>query len=405
MAAISLEHVAKTYPNGVEVIADLSLEVGDGEFMVLVGPSGCGKTTALRMVAGLERISKGTVRIGGRVVNSVSPKDRDIAMVFQNYALYPHLTVEQNIGFSLKLRKLPREEVKKKVLDTIDLLGLSECIHRKPLQLSGGQRQRVAMGRAIVRKPSAFLMDEPLSNLDAKLRVQMRSEVTRIQKQVGVATLYVTHDQVEAMTMGDRVAVIRSGALQQCDSPKAIYDHPANIFVASFMGAPPMNLFEAFLGESVRSVKIGSETIRLPTEFSSRRPELRKWGNQNVVVGVRPEDLSITAKPRDACEGEFATLRGDVVIVEELGFEKLVHFSFDAHVIVGESETRSEDDMAQLARSRRSSECIARVDARIQVKAGDRVEFGIDPRALHFFDPAMGNAIDLGFDHLSKEGK
>jgi multiple sugar transport system ATP-binding protein len=405
MAAISLEHVAKTYPNGVEVIADLSLEVGDGEFMVLVGPSGCGKTTALRMVAGLERISKGTVRIGGRVVNSVSPKDRDIAMVFQNYALYPHMTVEQNIGFSLKLRKLPREEVKKKVLDTIDLLGLSECSNRKPLQLSGGQRQRVAMGRAIVREPSAFLMDEPLSNLDAKLRVQMRSEVTRIQKQVGVATLYVTHDQVEAMTMGDRVAVIRSGVLQQCDSPKVIYDHPANIFVASFMGAPPMNLFEGFMGESVRSVKIGSETIRLPAEFGSTRPELRKWGNQNVVVGVRPEDLSITTKPGDACEEEFGTLRGEVVIVEELGFEKLVHFSFDAHMIVSETETRSEDEIAKLGGRRRSSECIARVDARIQLKAGDRVEFGIDPRALHFFDPAAGNAIDLGIDQLSEEGK
>ena len=221
MAAISLEHVAKTYPNGVEAIPDLSLEIGDGEFMVLVGPSGCGKTTALRMVAGLERITKGTVKIGGRVVNDVSPKNRDIAMVFQNYALYPHMTVEDNIGFSLKLRKLPRNEIKMKVRDTIDLLGLTECAHRKPLQLSGGQRQRVAMGRAIVREPSAFLMDEPLSNLDAKLRVQMRSEVTRIQRQVGVATLYVTHDQVEAMTMGDRVAVIRAGFLQQCDSPKA----------------------------------------------------------------------------------------------------------------------------------------------------------------------------------------
>ena len=405
MAAISLEHVAKTYPNGVEVIADLSLDVGDGEFMVLVGPSGCGKTTALRMVAGLERISKGTVRIGGRVVNGVSPKDRDIAMVFQNYALYPHMTVEQNIGFSLKLKKLPREEVKKKVLDTIDLLGLSECIHRKPLQLSGGQRQRVAMGRAIVREPSAFLMDEPLSNLDAKLRVQMRSEVTRIQKQVGVATLYVTHDQVEAMTMGDRVAVIRAGVLQQCDSPKVIYDHPANIFVASFMGAPPMNLFEGFIGDGARSVKIGSETIWLPTEFSSPKSELRKWGNQNVVVGVRPEDLSMMTKSGDTCEEEVGTLRGDVVIVEELGFEQLVHFSFDGRMIVSDSETRSEDEMAQLGGSRRSSECIARVDARIHVKAGDRVEFGIDPRALHFFDPATGRAIYLGVDDLFKEPK
>ncbi len=404
MAAISLEHVAKTYPNGVEVIADLSLEVGDGEFMVLVGPSGCGKTTALRMVAGLERISKGTVKIGGRVVNSVSPKDRDIAMVFQNYALYPHMTVEQNIGFSLKLKKMPRSEVKKKVLDTIELLGLSDCTNRKPLQLSGGQRQRVAMGRAIVREPSAFLMDEPLSNLDAKLRVQMRSEVTRIQKQVGVATLYVTHDQVEAMTMGDRVAVIRAGALQQCDSPKFIYDRPANIFVASFMGAPPMNLFEGLMGDGARSVKIGSETISLPNGFSSDGSELRKWGNQKVVVGVRPEDFSISSRRGDAQE-QGATIRGHVVIVEELGFEQLVHFSFDAHTIVSESETRSEEDLAQLGGITRSGECIARVDARIQLKAGDRVEFGIEPRALHFFDPAAGNAIDLGIDYSSKEGQ
>ncbi|MGC2168995.1 MAG: sn-glycerol-3-phosphate ABC transporter ATP-binding protein UgpC [Acidimicrobiales bacterium] len=394
MAAISLEHVAKTYPNGVEVIADLSLEVGDGEFMVLVGPSGCGKTTALRMVAGLERISKGTVKIGGRVVNSVSPKDRDIAMVFQNYALYPHMTVEQNIGFSLKLKKLPRNEVNKKVLDTIELLGLSECTNRKPLQLSGGQRQRVAMGRAIVREPSAFLMDEPLSNLDAKLRVQMRSEVTRIQKQVGVATLYVTHDQVEAMTMGDRVAVIRAGALQQCDSPKAIYDRPANIFVASFMGAPPMNLFEGFMGESARSVKIGSETISLPNEFSSDGSELRKWGNKKVVVGVRPEDFLITSKPGDAREEGIGTIRGEVAIVEELGFEQLVHFAFDANMVSSESGPRADDDLVQLGGNARRSECIARVDARIQLKTGDRVEFGVAPRALHFFDPVAGSAIE-----------
>jgi multiple sugar transport system ATP-binding protein len=289
VATISLENVAKTYPNGVEVISDLSLDVGDGEFMVLVGPSGCGKTTALRMVAGLERITKGIVRVGGRVVNDVSPKDRDIAMVFQNYALYPHMTVEENIGFSLKLKKLPRSDIKLKVRETIDLLGLTDCVNRKPLQLSGGQRQRVAMGRAIVREPRAFLMDEPLSNLDAKLRVQMRSEVTRIQKQVGVATLYVTHDQVEAMTMGDRVAVIRAGSLQQCDTPKSIYDHPANIFVASFMGAPPMNLFKGFMGEGARSVRVGSEMINLPDEVSSAIPELRKWANKTVVVGVRPE--------------------------------------------------------------------------------------------------------------------
>jgi multiple sugar transport system ATP-binding protein len=393
VATISVENVAKTYPNGVEVISDLSLDVGDGEFMVLVGPSGCGKTTALRMVAGLERITKGIVRVGGRVVNDVSPKDRDIAMVFQNYALYPHMTVEENIGFSLKLKKLPRSDIKLKVRETIDLLGLTDCVNRKPLQLSGGQRQRVAMGRAIVREPRAFLMDEPLSNLDAKLRVQMRSEVTRIQKQVGVATLYVTHDQVEAMTMGDRVAVIRAGSLQQCDTPKSIYDHPANIFVASFMGAPPMNLFKGFMGEGARSVRVGSEMINLPDEVSSAIPELRKWANKTVVVGVRPEDLSLESKPGETSEGGAGTLKGEIVIVEELGFEQLVHFSIDAQVIVSESESRSEDELAHLGGSAGSSECIARVDARIQLKSGDRMEFGVDPRTLHFFDPVGGSAI------------
>ena len=393
MAAISLEHVAKTFPNGVEAIPDLSLEIGDGEFMVLVGPSGCGKTTALRMVAGLERITRGTVKIGGRVVNDVSPKNRDIAMVFQNYALYPHMTVEDNIGFSLKLRKLPRSEIKMKVRDTIDLLGLTECARRKPLQLSGGQRQRVAMGRAIVREPSAFLMDEPLSNLDAKLRVQMRSEVTRIQRQVGVATLYVTHDQVEAMTMGDRVAVLRGGFLQQCDSPKALYDHPANIFVASFMGAPPMNLFEGVVGESARTLKIGSQTISLPDEIGSANSQLRQWANKTVVVGVRPEDLSIRSNLGDTSAEGLCTLRGEIVIVEELGFEQLVHFSTDARVIVSESESQAEEEVAQLGGSARSSECIARVDARIQLKAGDQVEFGILSGRLHFFDPVGGSAI------------
>jgi multiple sugar transport system ATP-binding protein len=249
------------------------------------------------------------------------------------------------------------------------------------------------MGRAIVREPSAFLMDEPLSNLDAKLRVQMRSEVTRIQRQVGVATLYVTHDQVEAMTMGVRVAVIRSGSLQQCDSPKAIYDHPANIFVASFMGAPPMNLLEGSLGEGARSVKIGSQTISLPDEVSSVSSELRKWANKAVVVGVRPEDLSIASTPSETSKAGFCTLSGEIVIVEELGFEQLVHFAIDANVIVSESEPRAEDEMAQLGGSARKSECIARVDARIQLKAGDRVEFGIVPSRLHFFDPVGGSAI------------
>ncbi len=264
MAAITLEHVTKIYPNGFEAVHKLSLDVADGEFMVLVGPSGCGKTTALRMVAGLEDITDGTLHIGDRVMNEVSPRDRDIAMVFQNYALYPHMTVAENIGFALKLRKLPKSEIKRKVEEAASLLGLTESLDRKPGQLSGGQRQRVAMGRAIVREPSAFLMDEPLSNLDAKLRVQMRAEVARIQRRLGVATLYVTHDQVEAMTMGDRVAVISAGVLQQCDVPQALYDHPSNLFVASFLGSPGMNLFEGSVGEDAAYVLIGAQRVDLP---------------------------------------------------------------------------------------------------------------------------------------------
>src|ERR1035438_1156844 len=263
MAPITLEKVTKVYPNGFKAVDDLNLDVADGEFMVLVGPSGCGKTTALRMVAGLEDITEGTLSISGRVVNDVSPKDRDIAMVFQNYALYPHMTVAENIGFALKLRKVPKAEIKKKVNETAELLGLTEWVDRKPGQLSGGQRQRVAMGRAIVREPSVFLMDEPLSNLDAKLRVQMRAEVSRIQRRIGVATIYVTHDQIEAMTMGDRVAVLRAGILQQCDTPQTLYDRPDNIFVAAFIGSPAMNLYDVSVGEGARSVKLGSQEIDL----------------------------------------------------------------------------------------------------------------------------------------------
>jgi multiple sugar transport system ATP-binding protein len=276
VATIDLEQINKTYPNGFHAVKDLDLNVRDGEFMVLVGPSGCGKTTALRMVAGLEPISSGTMRIGGRAVNDVSPKDRDIAMVFQNYALYPHMTVADNIGFALKLRKLSKTEVEAKVRQTAEILGLSDWLTRKPGQLSGGQRQRVAMGRAIVREPSAFLMDEPLSNLDAKLRVQMRAEVQRIQRRINVATLYVTHDQVEAMTMGDRVAVLRSGVLQQCDGPQVLYDRPDNLFVAAFIGSPAMNLYDASITEGAGALRLGSPgTGRLRGPQGGPRPATR----------------------------------------------------------------------------------------------------------------------------------
>jgi multiple sugar transport system ATP-binding protein len=401
MAPVSLEKVTKVYPNGFKAVEELSLDVGDGEFMVLVGPSGCGKTTALRMVAGLEDISEGTLRISGRVMNDVSPKDRDIAMVFQNYALYPHMTVAENIGFALSLRKVPKAKIKAKVRETAELLGLTEWIDRKPGQLSGGQRQRVAMGRAIVREPSVFLMDEPLSNLDAKLRVQMRAEVSRIQRRVGVATLYVTHDQVEAMTMGDRVAVLSSGVLQQCDKPQALYDNPKNLFVAGFMGSPAMNLFEATIGEGASSVIVGSQTIELPASLLVAKPALRGYANRPVVVGIRPEDLSIqrsddvSADPNQAsAEQSGATVfEGNVELVEALGSEQLVHFTSDAHHIeVGGTKDEDAEGLSEgLLVS--TGEGVARVDARAQLTVGGRVRFHLNPGRIHFFDVTTSEAI------------
>src|SRR5271165_2298355 len=285
MATVDMEKINKVYENGFHAVKDFSLDVAEGEFMVLVGPSGCGKTTALRMVAGLEDITSGTLRIGGKVVNDETPKERDIAMVFQNYALYPHMTVAENIGFALKLRKLPKPEITAKVKDAAEILGLTEWLDRKPGQLSGGQRQRVAMGRAIVREPSVFLMDEPLSNLDAKLRVQMRAEVQRIQRRIGVATLYVTHDQVEAMTMGDRVAVLRSGELQQVDQPQVLYDRPDNLFVAAFIGSPAMNLYEAAMTDDAGGVRIGSQELALPMACRDAHPGLARFAGQKIVLG------------------------------------------------------------------------------------------------------------------------
>ena len=326
MARVSIDHVKKIYPNGFQAIDSLDLEVRDGEFMVLVGPSGCGKTTALRLVAGLEDLTEGEIHIGDRVVNDVEPKDRDIAMVFQNYALYPNMTVRANIGFALRLRRMDKAERERRVNEAAELLGLTEWIDRKPAQLSGGQRQRVAMGRAIVREPSVFLMDEPLSNLDAKLRVQMRAEVARIQRRLGVATLYVTHDQVEAMTMGDRVAVMSGGLLQQCDTPQEVYDSPANLFVAGFMGSPPMNLFEATVGEGARSLRVGTQTLELPASVQTSLPELTRYGGREVVLGVRPEELTAIG---DA-DGSGMSLVGNVELVEALGSEQLVHFTTDA---------------------------------------------------------------------------
>src|ERR1700733_13929665 len=407
MATVDLQQVNKVYANGFHAVKDLDLDVRDGEFMVLVGPSGCGKTTALRMVAGLEDITSGTLRIGGKVVNDETPKNRDIAMVFQNYALYPHMTVAENIGFALKLRKLSRTEIETKVKDTAEILGLTEWLDRKPGQLSGGQRQRGAMGRAIVREPSVFLMAEPLSNLDAKLRVQMRAEVQRIQRRINVATMYVTHDQVEAMTMGDRVAVMRSGVLQQVDNPQVLYDHPDNMFVAAFIGSPAMNLFEASVTESARSFRLGSQDIDLPDSVRAAHPGLAAYAGQKVVVGLRPEHLPAAingaaingdgaaangaAANGDAVNGNGTagpTLAGDVDLVEALGSELMVHFKIDARRVRAEG-TGSADEEAVTG----SGEGVARVDPGAKVKVGERATFAIKTDGLQFFDPDSGSAL------------
>jgi multiple sugar transport system ATP-binding protein len=383
MATVSLEQINKMYPNGFHAVKDLDLDVREGEFMVLVGPSGCGKTTALRMVAGLEDISSGTLRIGGKPVNDVTPKDRDIAMVFQNYALYPHMSVADNIGFALKLRKLSKTDIAAKVKETAEILGLTEWLDRKPGQLSGGQRQRVAMGRAIVREPSVFLMDEPLSNLDAKLRVQMRAEVQRIQRRIAVATMYVTHDQVEAMTMGDRVAVMQSGVLQQVDHPQVLYDHPDNLFVAAFIGSPAMNLYEAAVTEGARSFRLGSQDIELPASVRTAHPGLASFAGKKVVVGLRPEHL-----PAAVNGAAGPVLVGDVDLIEALGSELVVHFTVDARRVRAEG-TASADEEAVTE----SGEGVARVEPGAKVKVGERATFAIKTDGMQFFDPDSGSAI------------
>jgi multiple sugar transport system ATP-binding protein len=383
MATVSLEKINKVYENGFHAVKDLTVDIADGEFMVLVGPSGCGKTTALRMVAGLEDITSGILRIGGKEANDETPKERDIAMVFQNYALYPHMTVAENIGFALKLRKTPKDQLTAKVKEAADILGLTEWLDRKPGQLSGGQRQRVAMGRAIVREPSVFLMDEPLSNLDAKLRVQMRAEVQRIQRRIGVATIYVTHDQVEAMTMGDRVTVLRDGMLQQVDTPQVLYDHPDNIFVAAFIGSPAMNLYDAVLGEGARSLKLGSQEIDLPEAVAIKRPALRSYIGKDVVVGLRPEHL-----PAEAPDKTGPKLVGDVELIEALGSELVVHFTIDAHRVLAEGAV-DKDEAAAVHRG----EGVARVAAKTPVKPGDRITFAVDIEDMQFFDTNTGLAI------------
>jgi multiple sugar transport system ATP-binding protein len=390
MATVTLESVTKVYPNGYEAVHELDLAVGEGEFLVLVGPSGCGKTTALRMVAGLEEVTAGVIRICDRVVNDEPPGDRDIAMVFQNYALYPHMTVAGNIAFGLRMRHMPKDEIRTRVAATAHLLGLSEWIDRKPAQLSGGQRQRVAMGRAIVREPSVFLMDEPLSNLDAKLRVQMRAEVARIQRRLDVATLYVTHDQVEAMTMGDRVAVLSGGVLQQVASPQELYERPGNLFVAGFMGSPAMNFFEGVVDQAIRSIKLGSQSIDLPDSLVEARPGLRRYAGKTIVVGIRPEHLPL----RDSEQPGWAPFEGDVDLVEALGAELLVHFTTDARAIeVGGTKDDEAEALSEGALARRGAG-ISRIEATTRVTAGQRVRFYVSPDRMHYFDPATTASID-----------
>jgi multiple sugar transport system ATP-binding protein len=396
MATLSLEQLTKVFSNGVEAVRQLDLFVDDGEFVVLVGPSGCGKTTALRMVAGLEDVTAGTIRLNDRVVNDLSAKERDVAMVFQNYALYPHMNVIENIAFSLRVRGVSKQERERKARATADILGLTEVVLRKPGQLSGGQRQRVAMGRALIREPAVFLMDEPLSNLDANLRVQMRSEVLRIQRRLGVATLYVTHDQTEAMTMGDRVAVMRDGTLQQLAAPQNLYERPANLFVASFIGSPAMNLYEgAVSGPADRlALSLGSQQLALPGDLAQRRPGLAAEGRK-LVVGIRPEHLAV-APPDGAEAARESTLAVRAELVEALGNESLLHFSTDARTVHNRGGVFTADADAPTAggiAGAAATEGVARVDPEARITVGDQVTLAVDVDRLHFFDAESGDAI------------
>jgi multiple sugar transport system ATP-binding protein len=387
VASISIEDISKVYPNGFQAVDALNLTVAEGEFMVLVGPSGCGKTTALRMVAGLEDISSGVLRIGDREANQLTSKERDVAMVFQNYALYPHMTVFENIAFGLGLRKMPKDEVKQKVNEAATILGLTDLLQRRPALLSGGQRQRVAMGRAIVRNPAVFLMDEPLSNLDAKLRVQMRIEVHRIQRRIGVATLYVTHDQTEAMTMGDRVAVMRAGVLQQCDEPQVLYARPRNLFVAAFIGSPAMNLFQATLSDDGLLLQLGSQAVVLSNTVMEQRPGLSAFRGRKIVVGIRAEDLPVLTGQ------DTGSLAVQVEAVEALGSELLVHFSIDAVRVSGDQV--GDEESGEMPSALGSvGEGVARVEPRANVRAGEVARLRLFPERLHFFDPDSQNVIE-----------
>ena len=403
MADVEFREVDKIYDNGVQAVFDLSLYIQDGEFLVLVGPSGCGKTTALRMVAGLEEISDGTVSIGDRVVNDLTPKERDIAMVFQNYALYPHLSVGDNIAFGLRLRKTPKSTVDERVQWAARLLGLTQYLDRRPKELSGGQRQRVAMGRAIVRQPQVFLMDEPLSNLDAKLRVQMRAEIGRIQRELKTTTIYVTHDQTEAMTMGDHVAVMRKGELQQMDIPQKLYSEPKNLFVASFIGSPSMNLVEADIDRKNGGLvaRIADQEGAIPAELLTQRPALEGYAGRKIALGIRPEQLDDASLVRNGGDGN--RLRGRVLLTEALGSEVLAHVELAGKPVMTEDvlegavemEDAMLDDLAQKSEEERTT-FVGRFDAESDVRPDHIVDMTVDTGKLQFFDLETGISIRAG---------
>ncbi len=398
MAGVTFDAVTKRYPDGTTAVNHLDLAIRDGEFVVLVGPSGCGKTTALRMVAGLEEITEGVMMIGDRVVNYVPSRDRDIAMVFQSYALYPHLSVRENIAFGLKVKKLPKDEIERRVQNAARVLGLEPYLKRKPRALSGGQRQRVAMGRAIVREPAAFLMDEPLSNLDAKLRVQMRAEIAGLQRDLGVTTIYVTHDQTEAMTMGDRVAVIRKGELQQVDDPQRLYDHPVNLFVGGFIGSPSMNMIEATLQRQNGgfAADLGEQSLAVSPETLAARPGLAAYAGRTVVVGIRPEDLEDASLVPDTPPDR--RLNGTIELTEALGSEIMAHFRIDAKHAVTEdvrelAEDTGDERTADALEEAETATLVGRFGPRSKAAEGEKLEVAVDTRSMHFFDPASGLGI------------
>ena len=386
MATVELAELTKVYPGGVTAVNAMSLSIDDGEFVVFVGPSGCGKSTALRMVAGLEEISSGTLRMGNADMTKVHPRDRDIAMVFQNYALYPHLTVRKNIAYPLKLSKTPKAEIDERVQRTAEVLHLTEYLDRKPAALSGGQRQRVAMGRAIVREPAVFLMDEPLSNLDAKLRVYMRSEISRIQQDLGVTTVYVTHDQVEAMTMGDRVAVLNGGVLQQVDKPSVLYRQPENMFVAGFVGSPAMNLFESAIsiGDAAITVEMADQTVEMPLSFLDDCPALRAHEGRRLVCGIRPDDVYDAALAPEGGQ----RISANVQLLEELGSEIVAHLDIGVQRVESGGPTTDADDSEDLG-----SAFLGRFAQQSEARVGQRIEIAIDVSAMHFFDVATGSVI------------